>query len=107
MDTESIPKSAKSPKDIRAFRLVWQGITIYLKWEPEAFGGTIAHLEVMSENRVRIPITETGYRSHFCHLSDIEAHGGPIEFARAWLDQASQSPDWKSYLKDKDTQSFF
>lgn len=65
----------KVPENIRAFRIVWQGIPIYLKWEPEAHSGIISHLEIQSENRVPIPITRTGYRSHFCHRSEIEEWG--------------------------------
>ncbi len=107
MDKKSIPKKPEIPKDIRGFRIEWQGITIYLKWEPEAYWGVIAYLEIQSENRVRIPITETGYRSHSCHKADIEAYGGPVEFVRNRLEEKSQSPEWKSYLKTKDSQSLF
>lgn len=50
-------------------------MTIFIKWEPEAFGGVIAHLELMTEDRVAFPISETGYRSHFCHRSEVESCG--------------------------------
>jgi hypothetical protein len=107
MDTKIISKSAKSPNEIRAFRIVWYSITIYLKWEPRAFWGIIAHLEIQSEGRVPIPITNTGYRSHFCNKVDVEEYGWPMQFINAWLEQESSSSDWKSYLKTKDAQSLF
>lgn len=75
MNTNSIPGNSKTPNEIQAFRLVWNDVTIFIKWEPEAFGGVIAHLEMMSEDRVAFPISETGYRSHFCHRSEVESCG--------------------------------
>lgn len=50
-------------------------MTIFIRWEPNAFGGVIAHLEIMSEGQVAFPISETGYRSHFCHKDDVELQG--------------------------------
>lgn len=50
-------------------------MTIFIKWEPNAFGGVIAHLELMTEDSVAFPISETGYRSHFCHKEDVELQG--------------------------------
>ena len=35
-------------------------------------GFSIAHLDITTENRVPLPFTETGYRSHFFHASEIE-----------------------------------
>lgn len=75
MDKNSISRDDKSPNEIRAFRIRWHGIAIYLKWEPNAHSGVISHLQIQSENRVAIPITETGYRSHFCQRQEVEVRG--------------------------------
>lgn len=107
MDNKIISKTLKSPKEFRAFRIVWEGITIYLKWEPDAHSGIISHLQMQSENRVRIPITETGYRSHFCHKAEIEEHGGPVAYVRKRLEQESVTTKRQSYRKQQGKQALF
>ncbi|MDZ7894373.1 MAG: hypothetical protein U5M50_05040 [Sphingobium sp.] len=57
-------------------------------------------MQVQSENRVPIPITETGYRSHFCRKAEVEELGGPVGFIRAWLEEACHSKQWQAYQKD-------
>jgi hypothetical protein len=44
----------------------------------------VGHFEFQSPHqpRRRIPVSETGYRSHFAPMSDIEAESSPEEFAR-------------------------
>jgi len=56
-------------------QLKWSGFHINIEWEPEAFGGIIAHLEIRSENSYPIPITRTGYLSHFTHKAEVMQHG--------------------------------
>jgi hypothetical protein len=50
------------------------------------------HIDTM--NRLTLPMTETGYRSHFCAPADINAEGGPAEFVLAWLECEAKSPAW-------------
>lgn len=83
--------------EAQIYRLTWRGIgieAIYtpLKWK------TIAHLEVRSINpeRAKLPITETGYRSHFHQPGTIEALGGDVVAqVIAWLDEEANSPEWR------------
>ena len=42
-----------------------------------------------------LPITETGYRSHFPHPADVEHLGGPVAYVEAWLDAMAQSKAWR------------
>ncbi len=32
------------------------------------------------------PMSETGYRSHFCPRELVEEAGGPVDFVTAWLE---------------------
>lgn len=75
MNTHSISENGKSPKEIQAFRILWEDVVIFIKWEPNCYSGIISHLEIMSENSMPFPISETGYRSHFCEKSDVESCG--------------------------------
>jgi hypothetical protein len=44
--------------------------------------------------RAPLPITETGYRSHFISKDMIEAAGGPETYVEAWLNDAATSRGW-------------
>jgi len=78
----------------------WEGIAVLIKWCPRWYGASdyyeIAHLEIHAANKTPLPITETGYRSHFIDKEAVEALGGPVAYARAWLDEAAASPEWKA-----------
>jgi hypothetical protein len=41
-----------------------------------------------------LPITETGYRSHFTRPDEIEASGGPVEVVQSALDEAAKDQSW-------------
>lgn len=43
-----------------------------------------------------LPVTETGYRSHFTSREAVEAEGGPVAYARKWLDCEAMSDAWKA-----------
>lgn len=107
MDTEIISGDEQSPKDFEMFSLTWEGISITLRWEPNYSPGVIAHLEIRSKNAVRFPITDTGYKSHFCDKEGIEFHGGPVAFVQKRLTQESASPDWQAFAKQRGVQSLF
>jgi hypothetical protein len=86
------------------FELQWNGITIEVCFRPpwfplyeQLYGYPLAHLEVTSiePKRAPLPITETGFRSHFMRLDNIQAEGGPVAYVQRWLDYAAQSPKWK------------
>ena len=61
-------------QDQQIFPLHWNGIDIEISYDPswspaysEIYGTHLAHLEchVVSPKKARLPITETGYKSHF------------------------------------------
>jgi hypothetical protein len=86
-------------------RLQWDGITIEVRYDPDwspsyrdVYGYPLAHLEIEAVKPAKspLPMTETGYRSHFGSADDVAAEGGPVAFVRAWLEHAAQSPAWKA-----------
>lgn len=75
----------------------WQGVTLRITWDPQwSQACEAAHLQVesVSPERAPLPITETGYRSHFTSREIVEAYGGPVALVLTWLDQESRSPIW-------------
>lgn len=81
--------------------LVWEGVTLSISYEPSWLGMSEdygpAHLEihVVEPERAPLPITETGYRSHFLARALVEEAGGPVAYVRQWLDEAAQDREWK------------
>jgi hypothetical protein len=78
----------------------WQGIALSVSFEAEwlGAGACIAHLQVETARRDALPITRTGYLSHFLPLGEVEAAGGPAAYVRAWLDQEASCEEWRSHL---------
>jgi hypothetical protein len=83
-------------------RFDWNGTLLEVSYDPEwlppqILGEDIAHLEVRSiyPTDAPLPITETGYRSHFIAASAISASGGPVAYVEAWLTVESESRDWR------------
>lgn len=54
------------------------------------------HIEVESlrPNRAPLPITETGYRSHFMPALELINAGGPVTFVTAWIEQEAKGKAW-------------
>jgi hypothetical protein len=75
METQNTPENETLSNTIMYYEIDWQGIHISIKWEPEYLREVISHLEITSEDSVNIPITDTGYKSHFCNESEIMEHG--------------------------------
>jgi len=69
-----------------AFQIDWRGQGIIVRWCPQWLGGMTAHLEIVTADRSPHPISETGYRSHFCPKAEVEEFGGPVAFVTAWLE---------------------
>lgn len=92
------PKRPAAKRKPRASttKLTWDGVTMTVTYEPESFAHH-AHLQIQvtaPERTAPLPITETGYRSHFLPRGDVEAAGGPAAYVRRWLDEAARSPAW-------------
>jgi len=87
--------------ETQTYRFTWRGIEIEAIYTPLQWK-TIAHLEVRSikPERAPLPITETGYRSHFHQPGTIEARGGDVVAQIvAWLDEEANSPEWREAVE--------
>ncbi len=81
------------------YHLIWQDIEIEVTYKPLEFD-MIAWLEIKSvvPKAAPLPITETGYLSHYHQPGHIEAQGGDvIAFVTAWLDKEASTPQWQKY----------
>ncbi|MDR6849725.1 hypothetical protein [Sphingomonas sp. BE137] len=85
----------------QTYRFQWRGIEIEAIYTPLKWGVT-AHLEIRSirPERARLPITETGYRSHFYTPGTVQPLGGDVVAqVIAWLDEEATRPAWRTYAE--------
>ena len=78
-------------------QLIWGGITIEVIYWPIKWG-SIAHIEIRSiaPKSARLPITETGYRSHFLPIGALESEGLPAkDLVLRWIEEQAAKPEWK------------
>lgn len=97
-------------RHIETFSIDWQGIALLVSYEIRwlnSEAANIAHLQIESVGRVRLPITATGYRSHYVSSNEIAQAGGPVAYAVAWLDQAARSKEWKAFTEASRQLNFF
>lgn len=79
----------------------WRGITMQIIYTPDAHGPRtsvyhFSRLEVQTERRLPLPITDTGYKSQSQPGGTIEAAGGPVAYVERWLDEAAKSGAWRA-----------
>ena len=82
--------------------ITWQNIELEIRYNPSYCAvlkgdDAMAHIEVsvLHPERHPLPITETGYKSHFIHCIVVEEYGTATDFVLAWLNHESRSPEWK------------
>jgi hypothetical protein len=103
-------------RSYETYTFEWNGIRIAVRFCPRwlgfyerVYGYPLAHLEIESIEPARapLPMTQTGYRSHFTRADEIEAHGGPAAFVRAWLAEAAKDPEWMASVESRKQLSLF
>lgn len=81
------PSRRKKARPARArkstFRITVEAQPMVVSYAPNYFAG-MAHFEFRSPHKPprRIPVSETGYRSHFVPMDEVKAASSPEEFAR-------------------------
>lgn len=91
---------ASSSSSMTEVRVVWQGIGLTVRCTPQRFTDH-DHIEIESDGRVPLPITATGYRSHFLLTEEWAEFGDPGTFVRAWLDEAAETEEWRAYEAER------
>ena len=104
----------KARDGIEKFPVNWQGIALEIRFErnwlgspPSEFHPSHLEIQTTAPEREPLPITETGYRSHFVAAEDIDEAGGPVPYVTAWLDHAANSKEWKARAEAQRQLSLF
>lgn len=90
---------------VETHALLWRGVELQITFEPNwlqmprSEERRVAHLTVTARlpERARLPITETGYRSHFLHPNEVADASGPVAYVEAWLNHMAGSREWIAY----------
>lgn len=80
----------------------WRNIELEIRhcrnWLPNTAAPFVTqHLEIRSQYKRPLPITDTGYRSHFMNGAEAlaEFDNDPVAFVLWWLEEAAKDPSWK------------
>ena len=100
-DGEHDPIGGNSPHRSR-YEIEWMNpvtnetVRIRITHAREYLSSGSDHLEIESikPKRAPLPITETGYRSHFILALDLINSGGPVTFVTAWINQEAKGKAW-------------
>ena len=110
---ENLETSPETLDEYTSYETLWQGRTITIRYNPNWLGGIkgmqTQHIEIKSSDNEPLPITETGYRSHFLNGTEALAdfNHDPVRFVLAWLDTAAESKTWQDYEKQSRQGSLF
>lgn len=74
-------------------KITWRGIALTISFTPDWLK-VADHLEIETDGRVPLPVTETGYRSIFLHRQAVARHGGPVAYTIARLDEEARRLGW-------------
>lgn len=98
--TDPAPAQESQPPEAQIITVRWDGIVIEVSYKPKDIMA-MAHLElrVQYPKGAQLPVTDTGYRSHFLHPGIVEDAGGPEAFVTAWLEHEAMQPSWLSQVE--------
>lgn len=85
-------KSAKAK-----LRFTWRDVTCTVTSTPNYINDGWTHLElrVLTPRGAPLPITETGYLSHFIDAGELAAAGGAVALFTAWLEREARTKRWQ------------
>ena len=83
----------------------WEGIVVSISHARNWLNTEFDHVEIRAEEK--LPITETGYKSHFIHRDEIALFESTGSFVEKLLDEAAKSPDWIRHKEESRQLSLF
>jgi hypothetical protein len=88
--------AAKCQKAPTTHKLIWRDMTCRVKHTQNYLSPGWTHIEitVVSPKGAPLPITGTGYRSHFLDEELLAAAGGPVTFFQRWIEHEATTKAW-------------
>ena len=81
--------------------LIWNDIEITVKYNESRCGlrGSLHHIELETKDKQILPVTNTGYRSHFVNDFAVEHQGGAMNYVKNWLDERAEDKEWQLHVE--------
>ncbi|WHP69594.1 hypothetical protein [Phaeobacter inhibens] len=73
--------------------ITWRGINIEIVYVHAQFE-LVDHVQLYTHPRTPLPMTETGYRSHFIAAGSVAEYGGALAYVTDWLDTEAERVGW-------------
>lgn len=73
--------------------ITWRSIAVEINFTPEKLR-QVDHIEIRSLDKIPLPVTETGYRSHFVGAGIVAEDGGAVAYVVTWLDYEAMRTRW-------------
>jgi hypothetical protein len=97
-----------SKEGYETLTMTWRRVAITVNhnpsWSPsyeKIQGARMTHTEVIRDDRLALPITETGYRSLWLDSRSLEEYDGILDYVTQWLDHEAQSKKWQKIDADQ------
>lgn len=96
------------PKEYKTLSLIWREVAITVRYcddwsrgHYQIHGSKMTHTEIIRDDGKQLPITDSGYRSHFMDITHLDKYNGILDYVTRWLDHQAQSKKWKAYVADQ------
>lgn len=93
-------------KALQEKTIKWDERTLRLSYKSEYFEG-MAHIEIRSEDQEPLPITSTGYKSHFFSTDNPPSMDETVQFVLDWLNKEAKTKQWQSYKAQSQQMELF
>jgi hypothetical protein len=94
-----MPKQVRTSRYYILWKNPWDSLAVRLRIIHQrnylSTGDDHLVIESVEPAKAPIPITETGYLSHFIRPEDLERAGGPKQFVSDWLAREGMSKKWQ------------
>lgn len=86
----------KKRREPTIHRFAWREFKLRAKHTPDYLNDGWSHIELrlVAPKGAPLPITATGYRSHFLAETELIEAGGVLAYVRAWLDREARTKSW-------------
>ena len=78
------------------FKIEWRNRALTVRYFPSRWNGSCDHIEIESDNGISLPITETGYKSHFVPKGTVTSEN-VCDAVIDWLDREASKQGWKDH----------
>jgi len=85
--------------------IVWDGIALSIFHTPNWLNSGFHHIELRADQK--LPVTETGYLSHFIHQDEFALFEDVAAFVEQWLNASATSKDWIKFKEESRQLSLF